>query len=180
MNIWHDMPAERITPESFEAVIEISKGSNMKYEIDKTTGMLMLDRVLYTSTHYPENYGFIPRTYAGDGDPLDVLVLCSEKIQPMTLVRCRPVGVIKMVDSGRCDEKIVAVCADDANYSNVFDLSKLPAHIFEETCHFFRVYKELEGKETVVSEILDSEDAKKVIAECIERYKTDILGKKDK
>ncbi len=109
MNIWHDIKAERIAPTDFVAVIEISKGSNKKYELDKETGMLSLDRILFTATHYPMNYGFIPRTYGDDKDPLDVLVLCSEAIQPMTLVRCYPIGVMKMTDSGFGDEKIIAI-----------------------------------------------------------------------
>ena len=103
MNIWHDISKERITPEKFAAVIEIPSGGKNKYELDKETGLLRLDRVLYTSTHYPSNYGFIPRTYADDLDPLDVLVLCSEPLDPLTLVRCYPIGVIKMIDNGRAD-----------------------------------------------------------------------------
>ena len=101
MNIWHDIAADKITPEDFYAVIEITKGSKNKYELDKETGLMLLDRILYTSTHYPANYGFIPRTYADDEDPLDVLVLCSEKINQLTLVRCYPIGVITMTDGGK-------------------------------------------------------------------------------
>ena len=107
MNIWHDISPKRITKDKFYAVIEISKGGKNKYELDKETGMLKLDRVLFTSTHYPANYGFIPRTFADDGDPLDVLVLCSETIQPMTLVECKPIGVLNMVDNDSCDEKLL-------------------------------------------------------------------------
>ena len=106
MNIWHDMNQERIKPDEFISVIEITKGGKNKYELDKETGMLRLDRVLYTATHYPANYGFIPRTYADDNDPLDVLVLCQENIDPMTLVECYPIGVITMIDSEQNDEKI--------------------------------------------------------------------------
>ena len=109
MNIWHDIEKKRIQPEDFETLIEIPKGCNLKYELDKATGLLRLDRVLYTSTHYPANYGFIPRTLADDGDPLDVLVLCSEPVYPMTLIRCFPIGVITMVDDGATDEKIIAI-----------------------------------------------------------------------
>ena len=104
MNVWHDIDPARIKPEDFLAVIEIPKGSKKKYELDKQTGLIILDRILYTSTHYPANYGFIPRTYADDNDPLDVLVLCSEAILPMTLVKCYPIGVIKMIDSQSIDE----------------------------------------------------------------------------
>ena len=108
-NIWHSIAPERIQPEDFIAIIEIEKGSKRKYELDKETGLLVLDRVLYTSTHYPANYGFIPRTYADDGDPLDVLVLCSEAIDPLVMVRCYPIGVISMVDDNMNDEKIIAI-----------------------------------------------------------------------
>ena len=108
MNIWHDINSDRITPDEFIAVVEISKGSKKKYELDKETGLIILDRILYTSTHYPANYGFIPRTFGDDGDPLDVLLLCSEPIQPLTLVRAYPIGVISMLDNGKNDEKIIA------------------------------------------------------------------------
>ena len=113
MNIWHDISPKRITAGDFMAVIEIEKGSKCKYELDKETGVLRLDRILYTSTHYPANYGFIPRTYADDLDPLDVLVLCSESLYPMTTVRCYPIGVISMIDNGRYDEKIIAIPFND-------------------------------------------------------------------
>ena len=108
-NIWHDISLERIKPEDFVAVVEISKGSKKKYELDKETGMIILDRILYTSTHYPANYGFIPKTYGDDKDPLDVLVLCSESIEPLTLVRCYPIGVMSMIDNGMKDEKVIAI-----------------------------------------------------------------------
>ena len=117
MNIWHDINPERISRASYAAVIEISKGSKMKYELDKETGLLKLDRVLHTSTHYPANYGFIPKTYADDNDPLDVLVLCSEQIEPMALVRCYPIGVISMVDGGHADDKIIAIPFGDPTYN---------------------------------------------------------------
>ena len=109
MNIWHDIQASRIKPENFVAVIEIQKGSKQKYELDKKTGLLILDRILYTSTHYPANYGFIPHTLASDGDPLDVLVLCSESLLPLSLVNVYPIGVITMEDNGDADEKIIAI-----------------------------------------------------------------------
>ena len=110
MNIWHDIKKERIQKDDFVSVIEISKNGRNKYELDKETGMLRLDRVLYTSTHYPANYGFIPRTYAEDNDPLDVLVLCQEEITPLTLVECYPIGVLIMTDNEERDEKIIAIC----------------------------------------------------------------------
>lgn len=170
MNIWHDIKPSRIKPEDFEVVIEISKGSKQKYELDKETGMLRLDRILYTSTHYPANYGFIPRTYGDDGDPLDALVICSEEIAPMTLVRCYPLGVITMLDGGKNDEKIICVPFTDPNYVIVKDIFELPHHMFEEIKHFFQVYKNLEGKETVVDEVKNRAAAVEVIKAAIENY----------
>ena len=149
MNIWHDIDKERVTPNDFLAVIEISKGSKSKYELDKKTGVLILDRILYTSTHYPANYGFIPRTYAADNDPLDVLVLCQESIVPMTLVECYPIGVMKMIDDDQVDEKIIAIPMNDPTYNGYHDIKDLPKHIFDEMCHFFEVYKDLEPGKSV-------------------------------
>ena len=153
MNIWHDIARNRISSGDFYAVVEITKGSKMKYELDKETGLLALDRILYTSTHYPANYGFIPRTLADDGDPMDVLVLCSESLCPMSLVRCYPIGVITMSDNGDSDEKIIAIPYSDPTYNGYKSISELPQHIFDEMQHFFRVYKELENKSTSVSEV---------------------------
>lgn len=169
-NIWHDISPSRITAEDFIAVIEIEKGSKKKYELDKETGSLILDRILYTSTHYPANYGLIPRTYADDNDPLDVLVLCSEVIQPLSLVRCYPIGVITMLDQGKLDEKIIAIPFKDPTYNSYHDVSELPSHIFTEMSHFFTVYKNLEQKETTVDEVRGAEDAKKVIQKCLDQY----------
>jgi len=170
MNIWHDISPERITPTDFMAVIEIPKGSRNKYEMDKETGLLKLDRVLYTATHYPANYGFIPRTYADDDDPLDVLVLCSEPIHPMTLVRCFPIGVIKMMDNGKLDEKIVAIPYSDPSYKGYRSIFALPKHTHDEMSHFFRVYKTLENKQTVVDDIGDETVAVEIISKAIENY----------
>lgn len=146
MNIWHHIEKDRIEPEEFYACIEISKGSRNKYELDKKTGLLKLDRVLYTSMIYPANYGFIPRTLAADNDPLDVMVLCQESIRPMTLVKCKPIGMVIMTDSDCDDEKIVCVPVGDPAYCNYNDISELPAHTFEKMIHFFEFYKTLEGK----------------------------------
>ena len=171
MSIWHDINPKRITAGRFYAVIEISKGGKNKYEMDKETGLLKLDRVLFTSTHYPANYGFIPRTYAKDGDPLDVLVLCSETIMPMTLVECKPIGVLKMIDDNKDDEKIIAVPVGDPNYSGYNDIKELPKHRFDEIRHFFQVYKMLEkGKETQIKSISGAEKAKEVVQLSIESY----------
>ena len=149
MNIWHDIDPKRITAEDFIAVIEIPKGSNKKYELDKEVGLLILDRILYTATHYPANYGFIPRTLADDGDPLDVLVLCSERLEPLSLVRCYPIGVVTMHDGGKLDEKIIAIPFSDPVYNTYQDIQDLPHHISNEIEHFFRVYKELDRKSVV-------------------------------
>lgn len=175
MNIWHDIDQRRVTPEEFIAVIEIPKGSKAKYEMDKETGLLMLDRILHTSTHYPANYGFIPRTYADDLDPLDVLVLSSQIIYPMTLIKCRPIGVISMIDNGRNDEKIIAIPVTDPTYKSFKDISELPSHLFEEMRHFFSVYKALEHKETAVDEVKGHKEAMKIISEAIEGYQKNFV-----
>lgn len=179
MNIWHDIRPERIKPRDFEAVIEISKYSKNKYELDKETGLLRLDRILYTSTHYPANYGFIPRTYADDNDPLDVLVLCTEPIAPMSLVRCYPVGYIAMTDQGKSDIKILAIPFKEPNWSMYQDIDELPSHVINEIRHFFKVYKELEGKEMQVLQIQDRTEAEAIIRDNIKKYevKFNINGK---
>lgn len=172
MNVWHDLGADRITPEKFEAYIEIPKGSKSKYELDKETGLLKLDRILYTSTRYPANYGFIPRTLAHDQDPLDVLVLCGETIYPGTLVECYPIGYIRMIDSGYNDEKIIAIPFNDPKYSSYTDISQLPPHIFKEMCHFFAVYKMLEtdDKYTEVEDVQNAIESQRIIAQAIKDY----------
>lgn len=171
MNIWHDIADEKISNNNFTAVIEISKGSQCKYELDKETGLLRLDRILYTSTHYPANYGFIPHTLADDGDPLDVLVLCSMEILPMTLVQVYPIGFVRMVDGGKVDDKIIAVPFSDPMYNTVTSIDEIPKHVFEEIKHFFSVYKQLENKQTDVKELYPKEDAMKVIQNAINSYK---------
>ena len=177
MNIWHDINPERVTPEHFAAIIEIPKGGSSKYELDKETGLLKLDRVLYTSTHYPQNYGFIPLTYGDDNHPLDVLVLSSQPMIPMTIVKCIPIGAIKMIDSGEIDEKIIAICETDPTYAKYRSINELPDHLFQEIRHFFQVYKTLEGKQTVVHQVQDRDRALEMISEAIANYK--IKFKKD-
>lgn len=169
-NIWHDINPERIKPDDFISVIEISKYSKKKYELDKETGYIILDRILYTSTHYPANYGFIPRTYGDDNDPLDVLLLCSETLEPLTLARAYPIGVMTMIDNGSNDEKIIAIPFNDPTYNNYHDINELPAHIFDEMMHFFKVYKHLENKQTAVKEIKGREDAIKIIESAMDNY----------
>ena len=169
-NIWHDINPERIKPEDFISVIEISKYSKKKYELDKETGDIILDRILYTSTHYPANYGFIPRTYGDDNDPLDVLLLCSETLEPLTLARAYPIGVMTMIDNGSNDEKIIAIPFNDPTYNNYHDIDDLPSHIFDEMMHFFKVYKHLENKQTAVKEIKGREEALKIIQAAMDNY----------
>ena len=179
MNIWHDIDPAEITPTDFTAVIEIPKGSSCKYELDKKTGIMRLDRVLYTATHYPANYGFIPRTYADDGDPLDVLVLCSEPIYPLTLVQVYPIGAMRMIDGGSLDDKIIAVPFSDPTYHHIHSIDQLPAHIFDEMMHFFSVYKQLENKQTAVKELFEADEAKRIIQECMENYERSFGSKKE-
>ena len=177
MNIWHDMDPAQITPADFTAVVEIPKGSKCKYELDKNVGLLRLDRILYTSTHYPANYGFIPRTYADDGDPLDVLVLCSESLFPMTLVRVYPIGVMRMLDGGKMDDKIIAVPFSDPTYLGIRSIDELPPHILDEVLHFFTVYKQLENKQTDVQSLFGPEEAKKIIQDAIDGYNQGLYKK---
>ena len=178
-NIWHDINPARIQPEDFIAVIEIPQGSKKKYELDKETGLIILDRVLHTSTHYPANYGFIPRTYGDDGDPLDVLVLCSEAMDPLTLVRVYPSGYISMLDGGKNDEKIIAIPFSDPTYNTYQDIWELPGHIFDEMAHFFSVYKALEGKEAVAGDVNDRKAAIQVICKAMDHYNETFLGSSD-
>ena len=170
LNIWHNIDPKRISPNDFFAVVEIPKGSKVKYELDKEKCFIKIDRILYTSTHFPANYGLIPRTYADDNDPLDVLVICSESLYPHTLVRCYPIGVIRMLDGGKHDDKIIAIPFDDPNYNTYTDIDELPKHVFEEMIHFFKVYKELENKTTAIDEIENAESARNIIAGDIENY----------
>ncbi len=171
MNLWHDIASDRINAEEFIACIEITKESKMKYELDKESGALILDRVLHTSTHYPANYGFIPKTYAGDNDPLDVLVLCQGAIVPMTLVKCYPIGVVKMIDQDQVDEKIIAIATNDPSLNCYHDINELPKHLFDEIQHFFSVYKTLEGKITHVENIQGRNEAILSINNAIKNYK---------
>jgi inorganic pyrophosphatase len=171
MNIWHAVEASRVKPDEFVACIEIPAGSKNKYELDKPTGALILDRILYTSTHYPQNYGFIPHTLSEDGDPLDVLVISSEPIVPLALTLAYPIGILEMDDTGELDEKIIAICAHDPLYNNYKDIIELPQHVSDEIMHFFTVYKELEhGKHTMVHEIRGRDAAKEAIAKGIAAY----------
>ncbi len=157
-------------PSCFRAVIEIPRGSNLKYELDKSTGLLKLDRVLSSAVFYPANYGFIPQTLAEDNDPLDVLVYCTEPIPPLCLCEARSVGVMSMVDHGDADHKIIAVLMQDPIYSEFEKASDFPRHIFKMLRRFFEDYKTLEGKEVAVDEIMPAEAAHAIIESSLQRY----------
>ncbi len=150
MNLWHNIPAG--TKENFNVIVEIPKLSRVKYELDKETGLIHVDRVLYSPMHYPANYGFVPQTLWDDGDPLDVLVLSHEPFVPGCLVAARPIGVLSMIDGGDSDAKVLAVPTNDPRFNSVQDLTDLEPHILEEIQHFFRVYKDLQKKEVNVGD----------------------------
>ena len=171
MNPWHDFSEERIKIDNFISVIEIPRGSKNKYELDKESGLLRLDRILYTSTHYPANYGFIPRTLSEDGDPLDVLVLCQESLEPLSILECYPIGMITMIDENEEDEKIIAIPINDPFLNNYTDINELPQHQFQEIRHFFEIYKYLENKETRVDKICGREEAIATLVKCKNAYK---------
>jgi inorganic pyrophosphatase len=171
MHPLHDIHVHDAIDLFFPAVIEIPQGSKLKYELDKRTGMLMLDRVLYSSVHYPANYGFIPQTHAGDGDPLDVLVLMQEPVHPLTIVRARAVGGFRMRDDKGIDDKVVAVAVDDPAFSHYHDAGELPPHVVVELRRFFQDYKALEGKFSEVDELYPRERAIAVIAESMTAYR---------
>lgn len=169
---WHDLEVSEPVEESFPAFIEIAKGSKVKYELDKQTGLLKVDRVLFSAVHYPANYGFIPRTYCDDGDPLDVLVLCQEAVEPMCIMRARAIGVMQMRDDKGVDDKIIAVCLDDPAYADYTHIRELPAHVLRELERFFMDYKTLENKHVVVKEPEGPFEANKVIRAGLEGYKS--------
>ena len=180
MNIWTDIDPKRITPEDFVACIEIQQGDKTKYELDKETGMLIMDRVLYTSTNYPMNYGFIPLTISEDDDPLDVFVLCSQPLARLSLVRCYPIGVVAMTDRNEHDEKIIAIPFSDPQYNEYKDISELPKHLADELKHFLTVYKQLENKKVNVEALRGHKEAIKVIKDNIEKYAEKLKKKGEK
>ena len=172
MHPWHDSyidDAQIAT--AFPAVIEIPKGSTNKYELDKETGLLRLDRVLYSAVYYPADYGFIPRTFCDDGDPLDVLVLGQEPVYPLTIVEARAVGVMRMRDEKGIDDKIVAVSVRDPAFADYTDHSQLPAHVLRQVRRFFEDYKILEQKKVIVEDLLGPPDALRIVAEALEMYR---------
>jgi inorganic pyrophosphatase len=168
---WHGASYGASAPSVVNGLVEIPQGSRTKYEIDKTTGLLKLDRVIHSSFHYPVNYGFIPQTLGHDGDPLDILVLCSQSIQPLCLVEANVIGNMQMIDSGEQDDKIIAVASKDPSVNYITNINELPKHFFNELRNYFEQYKVLENKEVQIKEFQDREIAYKVITEAIELYK---------
>ena len=172
MHPWHDIAVDEATlDELVPAIIEVPRGSKNKYELDKATGFLRLDRVLYSAVHYPANYGFIPRTYCDDGDALDILVLAQEPVHPLTIVDARPIGVMRMSDDKGGDDKIVAVSTHDPWFNEYTDQSQLPGHIMREIRRFFEDYKTLENKTVVIDDLLGAEAAVQIIRESLDLYK---------
>jgi len=173
VHAWHDLPSRPPSPPSaVNALIEIPSGSKVKYELDKPSGMLRVDRVLHSSVHYPANYGFIPRSYCGDGDPLDILVLCSESVVPMSIIVGRPIGMVRMVDGGKADDKIIAVHLHDPAFNEYEDIEEVPRHLAREIQRFFLDYKSLEARKDIIAEDpVGRVEAEKVIEEALDLYR---------
>jgi inorganic pyrophosphatase len=172
MHAWHDVTPGEDLPAEFTAVIEIPRGSSVKYELDKETGLLRLDRMLHSAVYYPANYGFVPQTLAEDDDPLDVLVLCQEPVDPLTLVQARAIGLMTMIDGGKKDHKILAIAVHDPEFNSFHEASELPPHRLAMIRRFFQDYKLLEGKAVEVDELTSAKTAFPVILEALERYST--------
>lgn len=168
---WHGASYGDASPERVNALIEIPQGSRCKYEIDKKTGLLRLDRIIYSSFHYPVNYGFIPQTLGEDGDPLDILVMCSESIQALCLVEATVIGNMQMIDSGEMDDKIIAVATKDPSVNHIKDINELPPHFFAVLKNYFEQYKVLENKKVEIDDFQDKETAYKIIQEATRFYK---------
>ncbi|MEO8146266.1 MAG: inorganic diphosphatase [Bacteroidia bacterium] len=168
---WHEIPYGAKAPDVVNAIIEIPKGSRAKYEVDKASGLLRLDRVLYSAVYYPANYGFIPQTYAGDNDPLDILVLSQIDIVPMCIVEAKVIGVLRMNDQNEMDDKILAVASRDMSVAHINDITQLPEYFLKELRHFFEEYSKLENENVVVQDILNAVEAKKIINVAIDDYR---------
>jgi inorganic pyrophosphatase len=170
LHAWHDVSPGDQLPRDFQAVIEIPLGSNVKYELDKASGLLRVDRIIHSAVYYPANYGFIPQTYAEDNDPLDVLVLCQEAVQPLALIKARAIGLMTMIDSGASDDKVIAVATNDPEFSNYVEANELPPHRLLVLRRFFQDYKQLEGKQVQVEDIRPAYAAVDVIQKSLARY----------
>ncbi len=167
---WHDVTPGDNLPKEFQSVVEIPFGSSVKYELDKVSGLIKLDRVLYSAVYYPANYGFIPQTLAEDDDPLDVLVLCQESVVPLTIIHARAIGLMTMIDSGKKDHKIIAVATKDPEFNDYREAAEMPAHRSLMLRRFFQDYKMLEGKAVEVDEIRPAEEAFPIILDALHRY----------
>jgi inorganic pyrophosphatase len=167
---WHDVSPGKELPRDFQAVIEIPLGSNVKYELDKPTGLLKVDRIIHSAVYYPANYGFIPQTYAEDNDPLDVLVLCQEPVQPLALIKARAIGLMTMIDSGASDDKVIAVATNDPEFNHYVEANELPSHRLLVLKRFFQDYKQLEGKQVQVEDIRPAYAALNVIEKALASY----------
>lgn len=170
-NPWHVVKIGENCPDVVNGIIEIPKNTRAKYEIDKDSGLLMLDRVLYSSMYYPANYGFIPQTYCDDNDPLDIIILSQITVVPLCIVSAKPIGVMRMKDGGELDDKIIAVAENDMSVNHINDISELPEHFFKELQNFFEDYKKLENKTVEVADFQNAEMAKKIILQSIADYK---------
>ncbi len=177
MHLWHDLPPGERAPEFVNAVIEVPKRSSDKYELDKATGLLKLDRVLYSAVYYPTNYGFIPQTFCDDGDPLDILVLSEATIFPMTIVSCKVIGVMRMLDNGEADDKIIAVAENDMSVNHLEDIADLAPHFHHEVRSFFEDYKKLENKSVAVENILSKKEALPILDDALQMYHDEIAIK---
>ena len=174
MHAWHDVDPGGEAPGILNTIIEIPKGCKVKYELDKETGLLRVDRVLYSSVMYPANYGFIPRSYGEDGDPLDVLVLMQEEVVPLSIVRARPIGMMNMLDQGQKDEKIICIHLDDPAFSGYRHIRELPEHSLRELKRFFEDYKKLEDKDVLVQDFMEPERAERAVMDSLRRYEEEI------
>lgn len=180
MHPWHEVELYKETPDIVPAIIEVPQGSQVKYELDKKSGLIKVDRILYSAVHYPANYGFIPQTYCDDNDPLDILVLGQFPVVPLSIVRARPIGVMKMIDGGEADDKIIAIHVDDPEFNCYHDIADLPAHKLKTLQRFFKDYKKLENKRVQIEAFLDASESKKIITAacaCYQAARDRLIGK---
>jgi len=180
MHLWHSLEVGSGAPAVVNAVIEITKGSKVKYELDKKSGLIMVDRILYGPFAYPENYGFIPKTYCEDGDPLDMVLICNEPLYPRTLAECRVIGAMEMLDNGEMDDKIIGVLTKDPFYKKIQDISDLPSVLLDELKEFFQIYKNLEKKSVQVKDFYNKEKAQQLVKDALllyEKHSEDLVQK---